>query len=300
MSSQVQSSSAPSIRPGTQSSLEAGGILRSTSSWLRRFPVPTQIIELYPQPGEPISEFTFSALSKADITIIVCSPLTTSLGAACQHLPFLFQNSNAILVLTSTTTLTPELSTHISSLLSNTCENGLPQVLTIDPFRALAALRALRVDSTSSASVQRYQDHFIGSHISTLTDAIWDILKYAQRHMGLDQIRRSLTACNHSLHCAENEIGLVSSGISELLGKVEEARVKVPADVFGGIVGDGSDIVTGALMEGRRKMETVMDGLTWWRSLWQVDEIGAVISTAVEKALCRELEKMVSPPECRF
>jgi hypothetical protein len=58
------------------------------------------------------------------------------------------------------------------------------------------------------------------------------------------------------------------------------------------------DLVTDAIVKAEKDMRRVMDSLTWWRAVWRVDELGAIVTYAVENAWCKDLERHVrtSPP----
>jgi len=59
--------------------------------------------------------------------------------------------------------------------------------------------------------------------------------------------------------------------------------------------------VTEAIVKAEKDMRKVMDSLTWWRTVWRVDEIGDIVTYAVENAWCKDLERHVrTSPSCRY
>jgi hypothetical protein len=195
---------------------------------------------------------------------------------------------------------------------ANNVEGGKLKLLFIDPSRAVQALLAFKSNSSSVAAVQRYQDDFLGSRIATLTDTLKEILSSIndsqstnniftlRTQTALTLIRRALLACDVSLARTKAAIDTVSADISELNGKVEEARARVQGEVLGlswqhDASGSthGRGEVTVALKTTERDIRVVMDRLKWWRMVWQVDEVGGIVGGVVEKAWCKELEEKV-------
>jgi hypothetical protein len=305
--------------------------LQIPSSYLQRFPVPIYIKELAPTPSSQarslsntipiVHDADVIAIFEADIPVIVCNSLTTPLPLL---LCTAFPTNNAILVVTSTPP--PEskspyansfLYRHLPKLHYNTELNSL-KTLFIDPARAVQALRTLRSGSNSSLAVQRYQDDFVGSGIATFTDALKaklssiapqspnnhvssvSVSSTLRTQTAIAHIGSALSACAHSLQCAKADITTVYADVSELNGKVEDARARVQNEVFGlswqhkpSTTKLGRNEVTEALKVAEREMKVVMDRLTWWRMVWRVDEISCIVGAAVERAWCTELEKKV-------
>ena len=306
--------------------------LQIPSSYFQQFPIPIHINELAPpslMPPSQAQSFSQSprilddadviTVFKADVPIIVCNSLTTPL----LRIPFL--TNNAILVITSTPSLPEATLAHPSffpyqhiSKSGNNVELGNLKILFIDPTRAIHALRALKSDPSSSVAVQRYQDNFVGSRIATLTDALKSIFSSTdapqspnnissisasttlRTRTALAQIRGALSACAVSLQRAKADINMVCADVSELSGKVEEARARIQGEVFGlsrqhdaSKATSGGDEVAMALKVAEEEIKVVMDRLTWWRMVWRVDEIGGIIGSAVEKVWCKELENKV-------
>jgi hypothetical protein len=86
---------------------------------------------------------------------------------------------------------------------------------------------------------------------------------------------------------------------------VEETRVKAhrrvlffqpdsdSVSVEKGTETEGVEVVGKALADAKREIGAVMRRLTWWRLVWQVDEIGSIVGDAVRRMWCRDLERHV-------
>lgn len=266
--------------------------LRVQSSWLQQFPVPVRLTEILPQlpshcTSRPLHEATASTLRISDVPIIVCNPLTTSVESLLSYASLPLINPNTILVFT-TNSPSSELIDHITASLPR---SDVSRILFIDPSRAHLALHTLECNPTSAAAIQRYQDEFVSSRISTLTKTISELLSRPRDLKGLSQIYGALSACNASLVRARREIDDVCTIISELTYKVEEAGAKIEGEVFG--IGERDEVVS-ALQEAEKRMRVTLDALTWWKMIWRVDDIATIVGTAAEKCWCPRLERRVS------
>jgi len=170
----------------------------------------------------------------------------------------------------------------------------------MDPPRAIAAIETLRADSRSSTAVQKYQDDFVSSGVSALTVTLKSKLAPGSDHTrtqsALAQIRFALATCNNSVHDAKREVESISAAVSRLNGRIEEAKIRVHGDVLGLQSESEGDHVRAALNNAGKEIRVVMDRLPWFKMVLRVDEISQIVSRAVEKAWCRELEKQVNSP----
>ncbi|OCH85096.1 hypothetical protein OBBRIDRAFT_740471 [Obba rivulosa] len=272
--------------------------LQVRSAWLQQLPAPVQLVELRSTSRPPPPSASTKTLFTADIPVIVCNPAFTSLDtlvdpAFPQPLPL--THPHAILVVT--TLYSAELGSRIKACFPDTLT-----VLFIDPSRALTALSILSAAPSSPIAVQRYQDDFDGSRISSLTHSIRDVLSartdppsrspaaVLHVHTAQANIAGSLAACRSFLTRALREIDGVCLLLSGLKVRIEEAKVKVPREVFGA-ASEGADEVQAALDKARRDIGVVMDALTWWKLLWRVDDLAEVVNAAVERVWCKDLEQ---------
>ncbi|GBE81139.1 hypothetical protein SCP_0308650 [Sparassis crispa] len=278
----------------------ASGSLSIHSSWLQRFGVPIQVLELRPPTHDPWSFgdlSTSKALLAADVPIVVCNPTSTplpSLLSSPSSSPL--NHPNAILVVTSPIP-SVALSRHVQSLRSY----GAP-TLFIDAARALTALRVISVEPSSPVAVQKYQNEFEGSNLSSLTETIASVIAsksaasnvvaaiHAQTARAL--IQDSLSACHSTLERAVRGVDEISERVSTLEDRVEEARARVGLEVFGAPGGKNGeeDEIQRAVNVAKRDVERVMNDLTWWRLLWRVDDVREIVGGAIDRAWCKDLE----------
>ncbi|KAF8635207.1 hypothetical protein AX17_003983 [Amanita inopinata Kibby_2008] len=296
--------------------------IKVPSSYLQQFSVPIQITEItasLEHGALPITKADSSLLFLADFPIVVCNPTLTPLSNIYQsRLP-----SNVILVLISPPTVDSAANIHPNCIPSVT---EIKATLFVDPSRAVKALDNLRAAPDSSVAIQRYQDDFVGSGVSSITSTIRSMfdqpshspLTVLRTNFALAQLHSALSACQHAILCAEADINNILADTRLLRTQLEEACRRAPSDVFGypcmkhrrssiwppilrpmpqdeSLAAHRSssavDEVEEALTQARRKMSSFMDSFTWWRMLWRVDEISCFVTTAVERVWCRDLEK---------
>jgi hypothetical protein len=311
-------------------------ILHVRSPFLSHFSLPIQITEIRSPQVLPfhtpetssgrgiLDEGPLANLLKADIPIIVCNPLTTSLTQLAPLLTHL-ANPNTVVVLTAPPH--PDLVEPIQSLFRRSRSRGSTseagsglRIAFIDPQRALSAIDALEHNPASAPAIQRFQDDIVGSRLSSLTDALGHILaSYGSREgAGRSQARAlmrstaharlqsALLACRAAIDQAETEVQHVRARTRELRGRVEETRARALRSVLfpqpdfpsppistTSSETETTDVVHKALQDAEREMGAVMRRLTWWRMVWRVDEIGSIVGDAVQRVWCRDLERHV-------
>ena len=309
-------------------------ILHVRSPFLSHFSLPIQITEIRSPKGLPfhtpetssgcgiLDEEPLANLLKADIPIIVCNPLTTSLP---QLAPLLTHLANPNTVVVFTAPPHPVLVEPIQSLFRRPRSRGStseassgPRIAFIDAQRALSAIDALEHNPASAPAIQQFQNDIVSSRLSTLTDALGHILgSYGSRegaeHSQARALLRStaharlqsvLLACRAAIDQAETEVRHVRAHTRELRGRVEETRAKAHRSVLflqpessppisTSSETETTDVVHKALQDAEREMGAVMRRLTWWRVVWRVDEIGSIVGDAVQKVWCRDLERHV-------
>ncbi|KAJ8696374.1 hypothetical protein PTI98_006248 [Pleurotus ostreatus] len=294
------------------------------SSYLRHFALPVRLTEVRP-PSHPntarnhpntIEPGDVTSLVDADIPIIVCNPLTTPLHTLFSNPGLPWHNPRVIVVLTSSGTLPPL--AHLISVTPPTAHGRqvAPElksrlhklkILTIDPLRALGALNTLKASPTSATAIQRYQDDFLGSGISSLSHTLSEYLDFTEPdpcgdnlHLrATTQLRGSLDACKSFLSTKKADLDVVVSGVSELrreIANVEEGLshkiFDIPQNADPATRSEGRAIgeVERSLKDSEQAMKLVMGRLTWWRMVSQVDEIGTVVADSVARTWCRDLD----------
>lgn len=263
--------------------------LEIPSSWLQRFPTRVSIHEYSTSKSASRSPSIAKDLFTADIPILVLNPLSTppSSVLSSHHLPT--AHPHAIYVLTSSpSSKTPNLTKYAK------------RTVVVDPTRALAATRALASSPSSAVAVQRYQDDYTASGLSSIGQSIDSVLSSSppstpplvslRLRKAQYIVRTALALSEASLDAARSEVDAAFMGASELRTLVEEARVRVPVQVLGE---DAKGEVREALRRARKEVALTMDGLSWWRALWRVDDIRHIVGAAVERAWCRDLERKV-------
>ena len=174
----------------------------------------------------------------------------------------------------------------------------------VDPARALHGLEVLADGTASPLSVQRYQDDVSGSNVSSVTNAVKDILSSipgtsasarvtaVHARTGRALIKDALANAQAVLHRAELEADAVLTGTSSLRGQMEEAKAKVHLEVFG-IGGQDGDEIAKAVAQAKRSVKPTLDALQWYKLFWRVDDVREVVTAAVDRAWCRDLERKV-------
>ena len=288
--------------------------MRISSGYLTQFPIPVEITEY----RTPISVegdnsnvlatiLESSTIWKADIAIIVCNPLTTSLPAILHaQLP-----GNAIIVL-SANIAADDLDAIINndvSRLSNkqSLATQLPEIISVDPRRALDAIRTLQAAPGSLSAIQRYQAGFVGSRLADVTQALRSKLapssstptvrtKLALNHIS-DALRYSTYTTQQVRHATDRAF----IDASHLTERIREAESRVVNDIFGRRDPGTKKIVLNEVEEATKRaekdMKIVMDRLTWWQMVWRIDEISGMICSALRQSWCHGLEKKVRAPQ---
>ena len=243
---------------------------------------------------------------QADVPIIVCNPITTSLFTVlASPLPH-----NTILVLSSSVSQA-ELDEIIQQKRSASPPHRRPQpfkifkTIAVDPKRAVEAVHALQSDSQSVFAIQRFQTDFLSSAIISVTHALHDKLKSnsstspllaLRTKTALYHIQDALCAGFTSIREVRHDLDQASVDASNLRAKIEETQARIQGDIFGSPLGDKTDVdqVAEAIRLAEAEMRPVMDRLTWWRMAWRVDEISSIVGHAVTRTWCQALEKKVS------
>ncbi|KAM5540227.1 hypothetical protein V8D89_006046 [Ganoderma adspersum] len=282
------------IQYGTSPS-EDEDVVHVQSSWLQRFGVPIEVTEF----NSPDAEGT-KALFNADVPIVVCNPVSTSLESifpVSSTLTLPLSRENTVLAIVSPSSSETTAPTHGSQTTLLDSQESL-RVLFVDPARALHGLDVLANGSASSLSVQRYQDDSTGSNVANVTNAVKDILScvssgsvaavHAQTGRAL--IKDALDTAHRVLRKAKSEADAVLTATSSLRSQMEEAKAKAHLEVFGTGGKDGDEIAK-AVTQAKRSVQPTMDALQWYKLFWRVDDVREAVSAAVDRAWCRDLER---------
>lgn len=77
---------------------------------------------------------------------------------------------------------------------------------------------------------------------------------------------------------------------------MEEVKARAGWEVFGLTYDNGENEILKAVSKSRKDIKTAMDCLTWWKLLWKVDDVGDIMTTAIDRAWCKDLEHKVCLP----
>ncbi|KIK92140.1 hypothetical protein PAXRUDRAFT_147960 [Paxillus rubicundulus Ve08.2h10] len=276
------------------------GGLRSPSIWLQQFPHDVQLTEL-PDLSSlyAIRTEVDSLLSSSDVLLFVCDPVTTSLSDLVNGAKHLLNKPNTILVLTSTSASNHHHQFTSQSLSKLGCKPG--HIIFVDLKRALTAITTLQTNPGSASAIDKYQTDWLGSRISAIGAAVGEIfdpkgpsdksLLGLKQATALSQIYSALTASSQSVQGVEKEVDFVADGLDTLRSEVQQIQAKAVTEILGEPGKDGK--IGKALAQGTKEMNVLLGSFTFWKMVWRVDEIGAVVSAAIQGQWCKELENQL-------
>ncbi|KAH7888692.1 hypothetical protein F5I97DRAFT_1854642 [Phlebopus sp. FC_14] len=290
----------PSVVIEYGSSATPGAILCSPSSWLRQFAYEIQLSELPDLLSlSPIRAEVDGLLLSSDILLLLWDPLTTTVATLIGRAGPLLNRQTTILVLTFTS-----FSEHhhacISRELSDAgCKPG--HILFVDPKRAVDGITALQSDPVGPSAIAAYQADMLGSRISTVSAAVGDLLNpdsfsntfssCIRTRTALEQVQSTLNAGSVAVQSASDAIDQMHTNASELKAEVRAIQERAVAEALDGP--EKVDSVALAFAQGTKEMKTILDALTFWKMVWRVDEIGMLVSTAVQRRWYKELENQL-------
>ena len=246
-----------------------------------------------------IRDETDSLLLNSDVLLLLCDPIVTPFSDLASRAKHLLDKSNTILILTSGSH-SDRHRQFVSRTLSNMgCQPG--HILFVDPRQALDAVTALQANPASPSTIDRYQRDTLGSRISTIAVAINEILTPMapsetslldlRQETALSQVHGSLSASLRSVEATKRDIDRLACRIDELLSEVQRIRENTKRDVFGESGEDNK--IQEALSLSTKEMNTLLTSLSFRKMVWRVDEIGALVSAAVQGQWCKGLENQV-------
>ncbi|KAF8444609.1 hypothetical protein L210DRAFT_3758591 [Boletus edulis BED1] len=276
------------------------GELYSPSDWLQRFPHAIRLTEL-PELSSlaVISDETESLLLSSDVLLLLCDPVVAPLSDLTLRAKHLLNKPNTILILTSGSTSDNHRQFVSRTLSHMRCQPG--QILFVDPRQALGAVTALQANPTSPSTIDRYQRDTLGSRISTVAVAINAILGSKnlsetplldlRQETALSQVHGSLSASFRSVKVTKEDVDRLVSKMDDLLSRVQRIRENTRRDMLGKPGED--DKIEKALSQSAKEMNALLGTLSFWRMVWRVDEIGALVSAAVQGQWCKGLENQL-------
>ncbi|KAI0368352.1 hypothetical protein BV20DRAFT_969410 [Pilatotrama ljubarskyi] len=299
---QPQGSRSVRIQYGT--SPTTGDVVHVQSSWLQHFGVPLEVSEYKPSS----SPETAKALFTADVPIVLCNPASTPLPSILPistDPPLPVSRQHAVLAISSPSPTHPSAAMQAAQVKGLAVNEDL-RVVFVDSARALHGLEQLGYAPATPLSVQRYQDDVTGSNVASVTQIVKGIISKAlgetahtpdfakvvavHTQTGRALVKEALLTCRNVLRHAELEADAVLTGTSTLRGQMEEAKAKVHLEIFGAPGNDGDEIAK-AVGQARKSVKVTMDSLQWYKLFWRVDDIREVVTAAVDRAWCRDLER---------
>ena len=183
-------------------------------------------------------------------------------------------------------------------------DSSSPHILFIDPSRALSAVQSFRSNPSSSVAVQQYQDNYNQSGLLHLTNAIRSIVDsenatssssvYLRNRTAVFQLHDALSAFDLSIDTLQKNMNDIREGISQLTRKIEEAKARIPLEIFGKPAqAGGKDIVDASLKLASKEMKHFLARLSWWKAIPRIDETSGIVGDAVERVWYKDLEQKV-------
>lgn len=231
--------------------------------------------------------------------LLLFDPIVTPFSDLAPRAKHLLNKPNTILVLTSGSISDLHCQSVSKTLSSLGCQPG--HILFVNPRQALDAVDTLQANPTLPSAIDRYQRDSLDSRISTITTAINEILSaespsrtslmHLRRKSVLWQVQGSLSASFRSVEATKKDVELVAGRISDLSSEVQRIRDNARHDILG--ESGETNQTEGALSLGMKKMNALLGSLTFWKMIWRVDEIGSLVSAAVQAQWCKGLENQV-------
>ena len=246
-----------------------------------------------------ISDETDNLLLNSDVLLLLCDPVVTPLSDLAIRAKHLLDRPNTVLILTSGS-ISDAHRQFVSRTLSNVgCQPG--HILFVDPRQALGAVTALQANPTSPSTIDRYQRDTLSSRLSTIAVAINEIfgpknrsetsLLNLRQETALSQVHGSLSASFWSVEATKKDLDRAASKIDDLLSGVQRIRENTRHVILGKPGEDNK--IEKALSLSTKEMNTLLGSLSFWKMVWRVDEIGALVSAAVQGQWCKGLDNQV-------
>jgi len=179
-----------------------------------------------------------------------------------------------------------------------------------DPHRAIQAVRILKDNPTSPSAIQRYQDEFIGSNVSSITRIIKErmtpiaptlsSLSSLQLRSALATIQDALAASMASARTSQNSLDKAYLDISRLRERIEEVQARVPLEIIQPREPTSDDkpqnTVKASLANSSKYFGEVLEYMTWSKIFFKIDGVANLMGDKVGAKWCTDLEKEVCLP----
>jgi hypothetical protein len=251
--------------------------------WLKKLDVDVVEIPL----GHPDA---IPLLYDADVQILVTSPLSSPLPVGFMSL---LLKPGSFLIL--------EYPTHDQAIVNYTVSQLTQQfpvasdalkskMLQVYPPQALSALDIFREGSNSADTIQAFQNDFLGSGVTALSQSITKVFSSDRDAQRAQYARFTLTgaldACRNAAQLGTQDTAAVQLFIDELQSHISSAHIISMQDVLGG---HDAPIVGSSVQRSTRGMQVVMDAIPWWKLPMKIDDLSGVLFHAAERVWCRDL-----------
>lgn len=112
-----------------------------------------------------------------------------------------------------------------------------------------------------------------------------------RQETALSQVHGSLSASFWSVETTKKDLDRAASKIDDLLSGVQRIRENTRHVILGKPGEDNK--IEKALSLSTKEMNTLLGSLSFWKMVWRVDEIGALVSAAVQGQWCKGLDNQV-------
>ncbi|KAL5506985.1 hypothetical protein ACEPAH_6441 [Sanghuangporus vaninii] len=271
---------------GAQSDREE--TVKLASPFFTRFSVPVVLQELRS------SSDNTRHLLQSDVPILVVSPLNSP------HPPLLSalsSNLHTFLVVDGALDPSSPSSETFRSQIADQYGVDQSRVFLVDSARALRGVSALSADPSSASTVRAFQDDMLASGIPDLLHALSDtVSQYGAERLRVDTenavTKRAIATVKDVILHAKEETREVRRSSSALQEEALEARERVEVEILGGdadvaVQGEQGRVARG-IEKVRLDLKPVLDGLTWYRLPFVVDDVSVRLDRAVEHAFARE------------
>jgi hypothetical protein len=141
--------------------------------------------------------------------------------------------------------------------------------------------------------VQKYQDEFVASRISSLKSTLETVIgsstaKDIRTRTVLSHVLNALSAFDTQVQTEEKQLNSLAEKVSILRAQVSSVSTEAHSQIL-------REEISEATQKARKEMKAVLDKLTWWKALWKAEEVGSVVALAVQQTWCRDLQEKVSP-----
>ncbi|EJD03347.1 uncharacterized protein FOMMEDRAFT_168331 [Fomitiporia mediterranea MF3/22] len=263
------------------------------SPFFTRFSHPVSLHGL--SHSTPINE-TVAHLLEADVLIIVVSPFQSP------SFPVLFtllRNTHALLVVDSALNPASPSAKRLRSQVADKYGCDASRVLLVDTSRARRGATTLSKDPSSATTVRSFQEDVLASGIPALLKTLTDVVSLGTARLRADaeltMTKYAVSASKQVLQTAKEEVRYVRSRVSALQEHALEERECAEAEILGGDADLATPDEQGRIAKGVERaavdIRPVLNGLTWYRLPFVVDDVSVRVDNAVERAFSREFEQ---------